>query len=90
MSFPSDAALFEGVCGLQDGGLAYGTMPSYEGGDLGEKRGRSDDPDPGGKRSRMDVVGDGDAHVLKLLVPNHMVGSIIGKQGVVLRSIMDP
>ena len=86
----SDAALFEGIGDVQDGGLLYASDPSSESIDLAGKRGRGNELNaPGAKRTRMDVSGSGDDYILKLLVSNHMVGSIIGKQGVVVKSIMD-
>eukprot|EP00966_Prymnesium_polylepis_P039120 908016-Prymnesium_polylepis.1 len=44
------------------------------------------DDDMSGKRSRVD---DGTAMFLKLLLPERAVGNVIGKEGTVLKKIMD-
>ena len=55
------------------------------------KRGRMDEENEvSGKRTRMEVEGlAGRQSVLKLLLPNNQTGSIIGKQGAVLKQITE-
>ena len=54
---------------------------------LGDKRGRDlDGGIDGGSKRLKSLEG---THVLKLLVPNAQTGGLIGKQGAVLRQIMD-
>uniref|UniRef100_A0A7S2IRA7 K Homology domain-containing protein n=1 Tax=Haptolina brevifila TaxID=156173 RepID=A0A7S2IRA7_9EUKA len=54
----------------------------------GSKRGRGDEEDGGTKRVRTSMEVEGGS-VLKLLVPNNQTGGIIGKQGSVLRQIIE-
>ena len=65
-------------------------MESGGPGAAGQKRG-FDVPDnelSAGKRSRTDEI-DPNAVVLKILVPGHLTGQVIGKQGVCLNRVMD-